>query len=298
MADINNQLIKQVLGFEVDQKLNCDSLGMIMDHSKTNMLSFLDDAKFAGELNNNNNISAVLVSEQLNVMVSSSHIQKIICDDPRYCYYTLFNYLNRQNYKEWDSQVHPTAKIDTRASISQYNVSIGENVVVEANVVIFPDVSIGANSIVRAGSILGSEGYEHKRTSKGILSIFHDGKLVIGEHVIIGATNIIDKGFSDRNTEVGDHTKCNSFVFIGHCAHIKKRCLVGVGAIVTGSSTIEDDVWIGPRATISNHVNVGSGARVTMGSVVTQNVEPGGHVTGNFAIDHEKFIKFVKSIRE
>jgi UDP-3-O-[3-hydroxymyristoyl] glucosamine N-acyltransferase len=70
-----------------------------------------------------------------------------------------------------------------------------------------------------------------------------------------------------------------------------------VGAIITGSSTVEDDVWIGPSATISNQVKVGSGARVTMGSVVTQNVEPGRHVTGNFAIDHSNFIEFIKSIR-
>ena len=297
MIEINNQLIKQVLGIETDQEIHCESLGLIVDHEKQKMLSFLDDQKFIADLNSSPNISAIFVSKKLSSKVTSAHIKKIICDDPRYHYYTLVNYLNRQNYKERDTWIHPTAKIDSSASVAMHNVKIGENVLVEPNVVIFPDVTIGNNSIVRAGAILGSEGFEHKQTTKGILSVFHNGRVIIGENVIIGANNIIDKGFSDRSTKVGDFTKCNSFVFIGHCAHIGKGCLIGVVAIITGSSTVEDDVWIGPSATISNQVKVGSGARVTMGSVVTQNVEPGRHVTGNFAIDHSNFIEFIKSIR-
>jgi UDP-3-O-[3-hydroxymyristoyl] glucosamine N-acyltransferase len=297
MSEINNQLIKQVLGIETDQEIRCDSVGLIIDHEKQNMLSFLDDQKFLADLKSSPNISAILVSKKLSSEVTSAHIKKIICDDPRYHYYTLTNYLSRQNYKERDAQIHPTAKIAPSASVATHNVKIGQNVVIEPNAVILPDVIIGNNSIVRAGSILGSEGFEHKRTTKGILSVFHDGKVIIGENVTIGANNIIDKGFSDRSTKVGDFTKCNSFAFIGHCAQIGKRCLIGVGAIITGSSTVEDDVWIGPSATISNQVKVGSGARVTMGSVVTQNVEPGRHVTGNFAVDHSNFIEFIKSIR-
>ena len=297
MIEINNELIKQVLGIETDQEIHCESLGLIIDHEKQNMLSFLDDQKFVADLNSNPNISAIFVSEKLSSSVTSTRIKKIICDDPRYHYYTLFNYLNRQNYKERDTQIHPTAKIGSSASVATHNVKIGESVVIEPNAVIFPDVIIGNNSIVRAGAILGSQGFEYKRTTRGILSVFHDGQVIIGENVTIGAYNIIDKGFSGRSTNVSDFTKCNSFVFIGHCAQIGKRCLIGVGAIITGSSTVEDDVWIGPSATISNQVKVGSGARVTMGSVVTQNVEPGSHVTGNFAIDHGRFINFIKSIR-
>jgi UDP-3-O-[3-hydroxymyristoyl] glucosamine N-acyltransferase len=297
MIEINKELIKRVLGIETDQEIRCESVGLIIDHEKQKMLGFLDDEKFVADLNSSRNISAIFVSKKLSSKVTSAHIKKIICDDPRYYYYTLLNYLNRQNYKERDTRIHPTAKVDSSASVATHNVKIGENVLIEPNAVIFPDVVIGNNSIVRAGAILGSQGFEHKRTTKGILSVFHDGKVIIGENVTIGAYNIIDKGFLDRSTRVGNFTKCNSFVFIGHRAQIGKRCFIGVGAIITGSSTVEDDVWIGPSATISNQVKVGRGARVTMGSVVTQNVEPGRHVTGNFAIEHSHFINFIKSIR-
>jgi UDP-3-O-[3-hydroxymyristoyl] glucosamine N-acyltransferase len=297
MIEINNQLIKQVLGIETDEEIRCESMGLIIDHEKRNMLSFLDDQKFVADLNSSSNISAIFVSKKLSSGVTSARIKKIFCEDPRYNYYTLFNYLNSQNYKERDTHIHPTAEVDPSASVAKHNVKIGRNVVIEPNAVIFSDVIIGNNSIVRAGAILGSQGFEYKRTTKGILTVFHDGKVIIGENVTIGANNVIDKGFSGRSTKVGDFTKCNSLVFIGHCAQIGKGCLIGVGAIITGSSTIEDDVWVGPSATISNQVKVGRGARVTMGSVVTQSVEPGGHVTGNFAIDHSHFIEFIKTIR-
>ena len=88
MIEINNQLIKQVSGIETDQEIRCESLGLIVDHEKQNMLSFLDDQKFLPDLNKSPNISAVFVSEKLSSKVTSAHIKKIICDDPRYHYYT------------------------------------------------------------------------------------------------------------------------------------------------------------------------------------------------------------------
>ena len=44
-------------------------------------------------------------------------------------------------------------------------------------------------------------------------------------------------------------------------------------------------------------IDIGKGARVNIGSVATRDVEPGKAVTGNFAIDHDRFISNLKSIR-
>lgn len=196
MTEINNQKLSQALGIEIDQDICCKTLGLVSDQTKQDMLSFLDDERFIDDLHQNPGLVAVFVSEALSSKIHSPEIKKIICDDPRYSYYSLFNFLARENYRQWESRIHESARIESSASIATNNVQIGENVTIEHNVVIFPDVSIGDNCVVRAGSILGSEGYEHKRTSKGILSVFHDGQVIIGNNVIIGAHNIIDKGFS------------------------------------------------------------------------------------------------------
>ena len=67
--------------------------------------------------------------------------------------------------------------------------------------------------------------------------------------------------------------------------------------MVAGSTTIGDDVWIGPGASISSEIVIGNGASVTIGSVVVRDVAPGQKVTGNFAVDHKKFIAFMRKIR-
>ena len=76
-----------------------------------------------------------------------------------------------------------------------------------------------------------------------------------------------------------------------------KRILIAACTCVAGRVQMDDDVWIGPGVTLINGMHIGKGARVNIGSVATRDVEPGKAVTGNFAIDHDRFISNLKSIR-
>jgi len=67
--------------------------------------------------------------------------------------------------------------------------------------------------------------------------------------------------------------------------------------MIGGSTIIEDDVWVGPNASISDNLFIGDSANISLGAVVTKNVARGMTVSGNFAIEHSKFIDFIKSIR-
>jgi len=67
--------------------------------------------------------------------------------------------------------------------------------------------------------------------------------------------------------------------------------------MISGNVRVGNDVWIGPSAAISNGITIGDNCWVSLGSVVTKDVQAGSRVSGNFAIDHEKFIQFIKSIR-
>jgi len=64
-----------------------------------------------------------------------------------------------------------------------------------------------------------------------------------------------------------------------------------------GRVTVGEGAYLGPSATISNGLAIGAGARVTLGAVVTQDVASGGHVSGVFAIDHEKFLEAMRKRR-
>lgn len=292
---INNTLLKEVLGLTPAEEVACDSLGLV-DHSEPNMLTFVDDERFIEQAVDNPNVSAIFISETLAEKLGSTRIVKMICDDPRYYFYSLWNHVGKAGYQKTPTVIHPTASVDAKASVSEYNVEIGKNVVIEPNATVLPDVVIGDNCIIRAGAVLGSEGYEHKRTSRGIVSVFHDGKVILGKNVEIGANSCLDKGFRYRATKIGDFTKIDNLVHISHCVHIGKNCFIICGAVVSGTVTIMDDVWIGPNAVTAPHITIGDAGFVTLGSVVTQSVKEREWVTGNFAIPHVKFLLNLKRI--
>ena len=292
---INNSLLQEVLGLTPPQDLACDSLGLVA-HDRPNMLTFLDDEQFLQQILDNSNVSAVFITEALATKVESTRIKKIVCDDPRYYFYSLMNYLSAVNYQKNQTIIHPTAKVHPRAYVSEYNVEIGKNVLIEPHATILPDVVVGDNCIIRAGAVLGSEGYEHKRTTKGILSVFHDGKVILGNNVEIGANSCLDKGFHFRHTTVGDFTKIDNLVHISHCVHVGKNCFIIACSMIAGTVTIMDDVWIGPNANIAPQVIIENGGFVTLGSVVVKNVGEKEWVTGNFAIPHKKFLFNLKKI--
>lgn len=104
----------------------------------------------------------------------------------------------------------------------------------------------------------------------------------------------VGKG-SDHN---GANSKLDAKVHIGHGTVLGKRVLVPSGAHIAGNCIVGDDVWVGVNATVSNRISIGDGARVSLGSVVTKDVPAGQTVTGNFAIDHKKFLSNLKKSLE
>jgi UDP-3-O-[3-hydroxymyristoyl] glucosamine N-acyltransferase len=292
---ITSEFIKGNISTVSELKKDCtfEHLGLV-DTQKSNSLTFIDDINFLDELLANKNIRGVLISQVMVKLILRADIQIILSDDPRYDYYHLINKRGEATYKKYPSNISSSAKVHVSAYVSDYNVTIGENVIIEPNVTILSDVEIGSNSIIRAGAVLGSEGFEHKRTSKGVLSVWHDGKVIIGSNVEIGANTCIDKGFSTLSTTVGDYTKIDNLVHIAHGVQIGKSCFVIACSMIAGGVILKDNVWIGPNANIANKVVIENGGYVSIGSVVTRSVMSGQHVTGNFALPHDKFLSNLK----
>lgn len=283
--------INKILGYKVDEKFTCDTLAL-SNSTISNTLSFIDDEKYLLEINSNKNITVVIS----NVEIASNVKNKLVIptEDARFDFFTLMNEIGKSYYKKRESIINSSAIIHSTAFISDYNVIIGERTIIEPNVTILPDVEIGNDCTIRAGSVIGSEGFEYKRTSKGILPVFHDGKVIIGNKVNIGSLNAIAKGFSFRNTIINDETKTDNLVHIAHAVQIGKRCLLPASCMIAGSATISDDVWIGPNASISSGITIGKNAFITIGSVVVRSVGDTQKVTGNFAIPHDKFLANLK----
>ena len=98
-------------------------------------------------------------------------------------------------------------------------------------------------------------------------------------------------------THIGEDTILDSLIYIAHDCRIGKRVTMVAGVCVSGRCDIGDDVYIGPNATLRNGISLGERAKISMGAVVTQNVKAKQTVTGNFAIEHNKWLAFLRNIR-
>lgn len=189
------------------------------------------------------------------------------------------------------TQIPQSARIHPRAWIAEFGVKIGENVLIEPNAVVLSGSVIGSNCKIRAGAIIGSEGFEFKKSDETLFPVTHIGGVCLEESVEIQSLSTVARGVFLHSTKLGESSKIDSHVHVAHAAKIGKRALIAAGAVISGSCIIGDDVWIGPNSTISNGVKLGDRSRVNIGSTVVSDVAIGESVSGNFAIMHSKFLR-------
>ena len=273
------------------------SLGFVT-HRRSGLLVFIDNDAFLPALRENALVTCVLTTEAFADRVPSTMGLGLV-DDARAAFYDVHEHLvhNTAFYGiAQPTRVAPTARIHESAVIAPTNVVLREHVEIGPRVVVLSGVDVGEGSVIRAGTVVGSEGFQVLMTNGQSRRVTHAGRVVIGQRVDIHSNCCVDRSvFAD--TVIGADTTIDNLVHVAHDVTIGRHCRIVAHAMIAGSARIGDGAWIGPCASISSGVNVGAGAYVTMGSVVTRDVEPSAHVTGNFAIDHERYLEFLRTIR-
>jgi acyl-[acyl carrier protein]--UDP-N-acetylglucosamine O-acyltransferase len=290
--------LKGVVPIDVVRDGEFLSLGLL-SHDANRMLVGLYDPAYLDRFLANRSVACVVTDSGLLPHVPDS-IGAAVAQDPLAVFYGVHEYLFRRTdfyWKDFDSQVSPEARVHPRAYVAPANVRIGAESVVEPNAVVMERSLVGRGVVVRAGAVVGGEDIEPKHVGTELVAVPHAGAVLIGDRVEVGGNAQVQRAVYGGFTEIGADSKICALVHIAHNARIGERCFIAPFAIVCGSATIGDDVWIGPNATISSELQVGAGAVVTLGSVVTRDVPAGARVTGNFAIDHDRFLSFIKSIR-
>lgn len=146
---------------------------------------------------------------------------------------------------------------------------------------IAPCVKMGSGCRVKAGAVLGLDGFGFERDESGVpIRLPHIGGVVLGQHVEVGANTVIARG-TMSDTVIGDHVKLDDLVFIAHNAKIGARTMVVANAEISGSVSIGEDSWVGPGACIRDNVTIGHNALIGMGAVVVEDVGPYAVVCGN-----------------
>jgi UDP-3-O-[3-hydroxymyristoyl] glucosamine N-acyltransferase len=177
------------------------------------------------------------------------------------------------------------------------HVKIGKNSIIHANVSVYDYSIIGDNVIIQANTVIGGDAYYFKRRPTHYDKMESCGRAVIEDNVEIGAHCAVDKGVSG-DTIIGNGTKMDNFVQVGHDTHIGKNCLIGSHSAIAGVVVIEDDVILWAKVLINKDIVIGKGAIMLATSGADKSL-PGGKVYfGAPAIDARKKWREIIALRK
>lgn len=164
---------------------------------------------------------------------------------------------------------------------------IGDNCIINAGAVI-SFAKIGNNSVIFNGAKIGQDGFGFAHNAGVNHKIIQLGIVELGNDVEIGANSCIDRG-AIENTVIGDGTKIDNLVQIGHNVVIGKGTVIAGSSAVAGSAKVGNFVQVGGNSSISGHLSVGDGARIAGMSGVARDVEPMQVLAGIPAIPIKKW---------
>lgn len=163
------------------------------------------------------------------------------------------------------------------------NAVIGDDSWLMPGVVIATECQLGKRVRIQPGAVLGSDGFGYEFVQGRHEKIPQVGIVQVGDDVEIGANTTIDRARFSR-TSIGEGTKIDNLVQLGHNVVIGRHCLLCAQVGISGSTKLEDYVVLGGQAGIGGHITIGKGAKAGGKAGITTDIAPGSFVNGNPAI--------------
>lgn len=161
-------------------------------------------------------------------------------------------------------------------SVIYDNAIIGQDCRILANVTVRERCILGDRVILQPGAVIGSDGYGYEFSQGRHVKIDQVGIVEIAADVEIGANTTIDRARFGK-TQIGEGSKIDNLVQIGHNVVIGKHCLIISQTGISGSSHLGDYVTSAGQVGIGGHVTIGDKAILSARTGVTANL-PGGEV--------------------
>jgi UDP-3-O-[3-hydroxymyristoyl] glucosamine N-acyltransferase len=217
-----------------------------------------------------------------------------------------------------DAHVHPTAHLEANVTVDPLAVigadaEIGAGTVIAVGAVIGPGVSIGRDCAIGAGATIqhaligdrviihpgvriGQDGFGYLPSPQGHQKIPQTRRVIIQDNVEIGANSTIDRG-SNRDTIIGEGTKIDNLVQIGHNCSIGRHCIIVSQTGISGSCKVGDYVMMGGQVGMADHLTIGDGAMLGARSGVITDVPAGARYNGWPAQPAREWLRGVSWLR-
>ncbi|TRL41514.1 UDP-3-O-(3-hydroxymyristoyl)glucosamine N-acyltransferase [Rhizobium straminoryzae] len=208
--------------------------------------------------------------------------------------------------------VDPTARLEAGVTVEPMAVigahaEIGSGTRIGAGAVIGADVKIGRNCcvaptasvmcaligngvIIHNGARIGQDGFGFAPGPAGMLKMVQIGRVIIQDNVEIGANTTIDRGAMD-DTVIGEGTKIDNQVQVGHNVRIGRHCAFASGVGIAGSTRIGDGVQIGGATGVNGHITIGNGAQIGAAAAVIGSVPAGARFGGHPARPMQDYLR-------
>lgn len=176
------------------------------------------------------------------------------------------------------------------------NTVIGKNCIIHSNVSIYDNCIIGDNVIIQAGTIIGADAFYYKNRPEGFDQLVSGGRVLIENNVGIGALCTIDKGVTG-DTTIGEGTKIDNQVHVGHDTIIGKKCLIAAQTGIAGCVIIEDEVTIWGQVGTTSGITIGTKAVILGQTGVTKSVSGGKSYFGTPIQESREKLKQLANIK-
>jgi UDP-3-O-[3-hydroxymyristoyl] glucosamine N-acyltransferase len=296
------QLAELVHGQVVGDGTVCITSARTLEEAQPGAITFVEDEKHLRQLANCKASAAVVLKS-----VSGAGLPLIQVDDPLVAFVTIVRHLQGQTEFVADgidprACVHATAKIGPGASVLPFAgigegsilgarcrlhqgavvgryCRLGDDVILYPNVVLYDGTILGSRVIIHANAVIGADGFGYRLHDGRHIKVPQLGHVEIGDDVEIGACTTIDRG-TFQATRVGEGTKIDNLVMIGHNCKIGRHNLFVSQMGVAGSSTTGDYVVVAGQVGIADHVHIGD--RVMIGAMagVMKDVPSGQRILG------------------
>ncbi|WP_298946682.1 UDP-3-O-(3-hydroxymyristoyl)glucosamine N-acyltransferase [uncultured Polaribacter sp.] len=256
---------------------------------------FVDHPKYYDKALNSN-ATIILINKSVACPEGKS---LLISEDPFRDFNKITNHFNP--FIASKASISDSAKIGENTIIQPNvfignNVNIGKNCIIHSNVSIYDNSVIGNNVTIHANTVLGADAFYYKNRPEGFDKLLSGGRVVLEDHVDLGASCTIDKGVTG-DTTIKAGTKIDNQVHVGHDTVIGKKCLIASQTGIAGCVIIEDEVTIWGQVGTNSGITIGKGAVILGQTGVTKSVPGNKTYFGTPISESRKKLKEMAEIK-
>jgi len=294
-----------------DPQVLVNDLAKIED-ARSGTLTFLSNPKYTEFIYSTKATIAIVAKDFQPAKPTPKSLTLIRVADPRMAFTQLLerNYQLQYEKKgiEQPSYVSPKARIGKNVYIGAFSY-VGDDVVLEDGVKVFPNCFIGdrtrigtgsrlhagvkvyhgtvmgARCVIHSGAVIGADGFGFVPNADGVYEKMPQvGNVILEDDVEVGANTTIDRA-TIGSTVIKQGTKVDNLVQVGHNAEIGKHNVIVAQTGIAGSTVVGDHNQIGGQVGIAGHLTIGSNVRIAAQSGIGSDIADGRTVQGSPAFD-------------